>query len=87
MTLGSTKFSRQVGGEHDEEHDRRLGEPAVAEGDDHGQPAAEERADVGDVAADEVHDDDGEHQRQAHEQGGEPTTADTMADMTVRPFP
>ncbi len=67
MTLGSTKFSSdEVGGEHDDEHDRSLREPAVAEGDDHRQAAAEERADVGDVAADEVHDHDREHERQAH---------------------
>ena len=72
MTLGSTKFSSsEVRGEHDDEHDRRLREAAVAEGDDHGEPAAEERADVRDVAADEVHDDDGEHERQAEQQGGD----------------
>ena len=72
ITLGSTKFSSSrleastttsmIGG---------LGEPAVAEGDDHGQPAAEEGADVGDVAADEVDDHDGEHEREAEQQGGE----------------
>ena len=64
-------LEQQVGGEHDHEHDRGLGEAAVAEGDDHGQPAAEEGADVGDVAADEVDDHDREHERQAQQQRGE----------------
>jgi hypothetical protein len=64
-------LQREVGGEHDAEHDRRLGESAVAEGDDHGQPATEERADVGDVATDEVHDHDGEHERQTEQEGGD----------------
>ena len=72
MTLGSTKFSsRRFDGEHDDQHDRSLREPAVAEGDDHGQAAAEERADVGDVAADEVDDHDREHEREAQQQRGE----------------
>ena len=77
----------QVGGEHDHEHDERLGDPAVAEGDDHGQAAAEEGADVGDVAADEVDHHDGEHEREAEQEAARPMTTDTMADMTVRPFP
>ena len=64
-------LQREVGGEHDDEHDRGLGEAAVAEGDDHGEPPTEERADVGDVAADEVDHDDREHERQAEQQRGE----------------
>jgi hypothetical protein len=71
MTFGLHEvLQREIRGEHDAEHDRRLGEPAVAEGDDHGQAPTEKSPDVGDVAADEVHDHDGEHERQAEQDGG-----------------
>ena len=58
-------LQRQVGGEHDHEHDGSLTETAVAESDEHRQPPTHKRTDVGDVAADEVHHHDGEHEREA----------------------